>query len=208
MEMNFSFSIPIKRVKDYIVSNKKLYLLCFVVILVGVFLGVYLIINEFMEENIYTRTDLTLSEIILGERSFFSLFFSNLATLLVPIIIIFALYTNKYTKILTYFYLAYQGLLLGASITSLISEYGLGGALNALIIVVPINLVNFFVVVSMLVVSYKRFKIAKLQRLSFGYSLKLFLMQYIGILVGAIFASLVYALLYPIILRTSVVVTT
>lgn len=208
MEMNFSFSIPIKRVKDYIVSNKKLYLLCFVVILVGAFLGVYLILNEFMEENIYTRTDLTLSEIILGERSFFGLFFSNLATLLVPIIIIFALYTNKYTKILTYFYLAYQGLLLGASITSLISEYGLGGALNALIIVIPINLVNFFVLVSMLVVSYKRFKIAKLQRLGFGYSLKLFLLQYIGILVGSIFASLVYALLYPIILRTSVVVTT
>ena len=197
---------PLKKVKKYIISNKKLYLLSIVVAVVGVALGVYMVLGEFMDAELYTTTDLELSEIILAERGFFELFFKNVWSLVLPFVLIFLLFTNNYTKFLSFFYLGYQGILLGASVASLIQESGLAGALNSLLVVIPINFINFFVIISWLVTCYKRLSVARLQRLSFKASLKLFFPQFLGCFLGALFAGLVYGLIYPLLLRSVIVV--
>ena len=199
--------IPIKRIKNYLVSNKKLYILSLVVCIVGVILGVILVTGEYIDGEIYTIADYELSEIILGERGFFSLFFQNLWPLLLSMLIIFLLFTNRYTCVLSFFYLGYQGLLLGATMVSLIQDSGIAGVLNGLLLVLPLNLVNFFVVVSLIVTVYKRLAIARLQRLKFWQSVKLFIPQLLWILLGAVFVSFVYALVYPLLLRSVIVVS-
>lgn len=198
--------IPLKKVKQHIISNRKMYLLSSVVAVVGIMLGIYLVLGEFMEAEIYTTTDLSLSEIILGERSSISLFFQNLWALILPFILIFLLWTNNYTKYLSFFYLGFQGILLGASLTSLILEKGIAGALNSLLIVLPINLMNFFVLISWLVVCHKKLAVSKLQHLSAMHSIKLFMPQIIGCVLGALFASFVYGFVYPLLLKTVIIV--
>lgn len=203
--MNIVF-MPAKLLKKYIISNKKLYLLCFLVVMVGVLSGVYLVLGELIDDVVYASSELSLSEIILGERGMVNLFFQNFWALLLPLVIIFVLSLNKYTKFLSFFYLSYQGLLLGASIASVIMESGVAGGLNTLFIIIPINLLNFFVLVSGLIINYKRQTIAKIQRLSLGYSLKVFASAYLGLVLGMILASLIYGIVYPLLLKSVIVV--
>jgi len=203
---NFIYA-PIKKLKGHIKSNQKMYLIVSMLILMGIILGIYLVLSGFIDDIIYTSTDLDLSEIVLGERSNLSLFFLNFKSLIIPCLVIFLLYTNRYTGFLAYFYMGYQGILLGASVTSVIGEAGIAGALNSLLIILPINLLNFFIMTSFLVVCYKRLMIAKIQRLSFMYSIRLFIGSFLGCLLGAIFASFVYGFIYPILLKTAIVVS-
>lgn len=202
---NFIFT-PLKKVKSHLLANKRLYLVSALIVLMGIVLGIYLVNGEYIDDVIYTTTDLDLSEVVLGEVGGFKLFFLNLKALIIPFIIIFILHTNKYTSFLSYFYLGYQGLLLGASISAVIGETGIAGGLNTLLIILPINLMNLYVIIAFLVVCYKRLTIARLQRLSFLYSTKLVSSQILGCLLGAIFASCVYGFVYPLLLKTAVVV--
>ena len=159
-----------------------------------------------MDAEIYTTTDLDLSEIILGERGALGLFFQNLWALVLPFLLIFLLMTNKWTAFLTFFYLGYQGILLGASVASVVGEFGFAGALNTILVIIPINLLNFFVLISWLITCYKRMKLAKIQRLSFLGSIKLFCPQIMGCFMGALFASAVYGFIYPLLLRSVIIV--
>lgn len=197
---------PIKNLKKYIVTNKKLYLLSVVILLVGALVGGYLVLGELIDAEVYASADMELSEIILGERGFMSLLLQNLWALVVPLALIFLLFISKYTKVLSFFYLGYQGLLLGASIVSLISDSGLAGALNSILLIIPINFVNFFVLISWIVTCYKRLAVARVQHLSFGYSLRVFGVNFLTCLAGALFASIVYAFTYPLLLRSAIVV--
>lgn len=197
---------PIKSIKNFIVSNKRIYLVSSIVIILGVILGLYLVLSEAIESEVYTTTDLELSEIVLGERGFFSLFFDNLWTILLPLVLIFLLNLTRFTSPLMFFYLAFQGILLGASVTTLISDNFVAGLLNSVFVIIPINIVNFFVVVSWMVVSYKRLIIAKQQRLSFVYSVRVFSKNFFAVLLGSVFASLCYAIIYPLLLKSFVVI--
>ena len=88
---NFIFT-PLKRVKSHLLANKKLYLVSALIVLMGIILGVYLVNGEFIDDVIYTTTDLDLSEIVLGEVGGFKLFFLNFKALVLPFIIILPIF--------------------------------------------------------------------------------------------------------------------
>ena len=202
---NFIFA-PIKKIKSHVNMNRRQYLIATLILLMGVILGIYLVGGEYIEDIIYSTIDLDLSEVVLGETSGIKLFFLNFKSLIIPFFIIFVLYTNRYTSFLSYFYLGYQGLLLGASISAVVGEGGLAGIFNILLIVLPINAMNLFVMVSMVVVCAKRMSVARERRLLLLGSVKMLAPQYLGCILGAIFTSIVYAFAYPLLLKTAIVV--
>lgn len=202
---NFLFT-PIKKIKSHVNINRRQYLIASLVLLMGIILGVYLVGGEYIEDIIYTTIDLDLSDVVLGEASGIKLFFMNFKALIIPFVIIFVLNVNRFTSFLSYFYLGYQGLLLGASISAVVGESGLAGLFNTLLIILPINVMNLFVMISMVVVCTKRMSISRSMRLSFAGSIKMFLPQYLGCVLGAIFTSIVYAFAYPLLLKTAIVV--
>lgn len=203
---NFLFG-PIRSVKLYIKENLRTYAILIILCLMGAILGVYLVGGEYIEDMLYTSVDLELSEIILGERGSLSLVVLNLKAIIVPFLIIFILYSNRYTAMLSYLYLGYQGILLGATVMSVINETGVAGGLNVIFIILPINLLNFFVIISFIVTCAKRLSIKTAKKLSFSQSVRAISGAIIGCLIGAIAVSLVYGFVYPLLLKTAIVVS-
>ena len=206
MSLSINFLSP-ARLRTYIKANRREFLFVSVLVVVGMILGVYLNLGGFIDDIIFSATDLNLAEIIVGEVSGFTLFFKNLWALVLPACLIFLMFTNSYTKFLAYVYMGYQGLLLGASVTSVISESGIAGVLNSLIIILPINIMNLFVLMSVLVVSLRCQLMRRANHLKFTYSIKIFFTKFMLCLVGAIFSSFVYGFIYPLLLKTVVVVS-
>lgn len=206
LNMKKIISFPIKKIKSFVFSNKKLFLIIALVLALGICLGAFLVINDSIEGEIYTTSDISLSDIIMGETGFFGLFFKNLWTLFVPLIIIFVLFSNNYSYPLSFFYLAFQGLLFGVSVSTLVLDSAVAGILNIVFVVLPINLINFFVLSSWVVVCYKRLKVARLQKLSLVYTTRVFFGNFLFVIFGAIFSSVCYGLLYPLLLKSVVVV--
>ena len=202
---NFIFA-PIRKIKSHVNMNRRQYLIATLILLMGVILGIYLVGGEYIEDIIYSTIDLDLSEVVLGETSGIKLFFLNFKSLIIPFFIIFVLYTNRYTSFLSYFYLGYQGLLLGASISAVVGEGGLAGLINTLLIILPINIMNLFVMVSMMVVCATRLAEARAKRLSLVGSVGVVGTQFLGCILGVIFTSLVYGFIYPLLLKTAIVV--
>ena len=134
MSLNGNFLSP-TTIKKYIKANNRAYLTSVIIVICGMIMGVYFNLGGFIDDIIFSATDVSLSEIIVGEVGGVSLFFKNFWVLLISSLIIFLLFTNNYTKILAYVYLAYQGMLLGATITSVIGESALAGILNSFVII-------------------------------------------------------------------------
>ena len=206
MSSNANFLSP-SVIKKYVKSNNRSYLISLLVVLVGMILGVYLNLGGLIDDIIFSATDVSLSEIIVGEISGVSLFFKNFGVLLISSLIIFLLFTNNFTKLLAFVYLGYQGLLLGATITTVIAESGIAGILNSLVIIIPINAMNFFVLISVLVVCSKCLNLRKSQHLSFFHAIKIFFTKFLVCMIGAVVCSLIYGFIYPILLKTMIVVS-
>jgi len=198
--------LSLKPIKRFMALNKKLYLLAALAATFGLVLGLVLAFSGGMESVIYSSTGSGLYEIIINDYSAFGLLAENLYRLLLPIIIIFLLSLSKYTSPLSYVYLGYQGCLLGASIVGLISSNGVMGVLNAIVMVLPINTLNFVVLISALVVFLKRLSLALSQRISLVHSLKIFMPKLVYVFVSALVVSMVYAFLYPLLLRSVIVI--
>lgn len=201
--MNSFFNV--KSLKSYIRANKKMYLLCLLIVFVGLALGVYLVLSENMEQDVYTTTSLSLGEIIVNDYSGVEAFFECFFHLLLPLCILFVLSLNKYSMILGHCYLGFQGLLLGASIASVIVSFGVAGCLNALFLMLPINLLNFCVIISGVTIFYRRRILANSQHIKFLPSLRLFLPKILYLVLGVVIVSIVYGFIYPLLLRSVIV---
>lgn len=196
----------IRGVKRFVALNKRLYFINLVVFIIGLVIGIVLVAGGQMDETIYTSINVSITDIIVNDYSVFSLFFAGLIRLIVPIIIIFIMFLTRYTSFLGHLYYGYQALLLGASIAGLVGEGGVAGVLNSLFVVIPINIINFFLIASSLVVFYKRLKLATTQKITLVHSLKIMLPKLIMILVGVLFSAVIYGFIYPILLRSMIIV--
>lgn len=206
MSSRVNFLSP-STIRKYIKANNRVYLLSLILVISGMIMGVYLNLGGMIDDIIFSATDISLSEIIVGEVGGFSLFFKNFWVLVISSVIIFLLFTNNYTKLLGFVYLGYQGLLLGATLTSVIGDGGLAGVLNSLVIILPVNAMNFFILISVLVVSSRCLAVRRSQRLSFLYAIRIFFTKFLMCLVGAVVCSLVYGFIYPILLKTMIIVS-
>ena len=137
-----------------------------------------------------------------GTIDYLSLFWKVLFQFFVPVLILFVLNLNYYLGKLSYIFVSYQSLSMVVSFSAIIGSFGLFGIINVLIILLPINILYFFVLFYIAVVFRERSKISKQSSVMFdGFNNELLFKTLFGFIV--IFAlSLFAGVLFPIFLKT------
>ena len=107
---------------------------------------------------------------------------------------------------MNFVYLMYQGLLLGLSATGVIQENGLTGALNALIFISPVNLINLTIINYASALFIKRREYAQKFHKNFAESTSYYISELIGLIVGVSISSFLYGVIYPTILKSMIII--
>lgn len=192
-------------IKGFIVSNKVLFVVGYICIIIGIVVGVCIGVSG-ESAVIFSSSTVTLEELITGEYSSVGLFFSSFFKILLPIFIIFVFSLNKFTSVLDFIYLMYQGLLLGLSATGVIQENGLTGALNTLIFISPVNLINLTIINYASALFIKRREYAQKFHKNFVESTSYYISEIIGLIIGVIISSFLYGVVYPTILKSMIII--
>ena len=158
-------------IKYYFKRHSSIYVSFLIVFLVGVIFGVLNSLSSDSYLKLLTKDNKILYSIINGSSKMGSMFGKNIIKLYGPMILIFLLNLNFYLGLLSYVLIAYQSSMLTLSIFALVSMYGLSGVLNAIFIVVPINVIYIFNLIFFSVTSLKRSK-AALKNKNILYGLK------------------------------------
>lgn len=194
-------------VKGFILSNKGLFLISLLFIFIGIVVGVIIAIRSSDSLTIFASSTVSLTDLITGDYSAGSLFFSCFTKLLLAVVILFIFSLTKLTSLLNYVYLAYQGMLVSITATNLIYLNGVAGALNIILFTVPVNLINLLIIAYASSLFIKRREYAKEYNKKFFASFGIYLPQFIGLIIGMIVASTIYGVIYPILLRSIVVIS-
>lgn len=197
--------IKSRAIKGFIVSNKVLFVVGYICIIIGIVVGVCIGVSG-ESAVIFSSSTVTLEELITGEYSSVGLFFSSFFKILLPIFIIFVFSLNKFTSVLDFIYLMYQGLLLGLSATGVIQENGLTGALNTLIFISPVNLINLTIINYASALFIKRREYAQKFHKNFVESTSYYISEIIGLIIGVIISSFLYGVVYPTILKSMIII--
>ena len=195
-----------KSVRSVVSANKQRFLISILFLLLGVVLGVVVSLNKDATQNIYDADSLSLFDIITSDYQRGELFFDSLWRLLLAVTIIFVLSLKRATFFLSFVYVAFQGFLFAESLISVIVLSGLKGVLSGLFFILPINLLNFVVIISAQVICWWRLNFASSYRLGTKKSLKTFAIKFAGVLVLCVVSSVVYGYLFPLLLRSVIVI--
>ena len=194
-----------KAIKGFIASSKLQFSIGFICVVIGIIIGIVIHISGDYTA-IFSSSTVSLNALIIGEYSSIGLFFSSFFKLLLPILIIFIFSLNKFSSILNFVYLAYQGLLLGGSLASVVIDYGITGTLNAIIFIAPVNLINLTILTYASALFIKRREYSKKFRKSILQGVAYYLSEHIGLLLGVIVSCVIYGVIYPILLRSMIIV--
>lgn len=201
-----SFFKP-RDIKRFIVSNKLLFLVSLLFIFIGMVIGVVIEVGTSDTLTIFASSTVSLSDIITGDYSAWTLFFSCFKKLLLAVVILFVLSLTKWTSLLNYIYLAYQGMLVSMTATNLVYINGIAGALNVVLFTMPVNLINLLIIAYASSLFIKRREYQKTYNKPFKGSFSVYIRQFIGLAVVMVLASLVYGVIYPVLLRSIVVIS-
>ena len=201
----FSIFKP-RAVKQFIVSNKGLFLLSLCFILLGMVVGVLICVKE-QGSIIFASETVSLEDIIVGDYSAGELFFSCFKKILISSIILFVFSLTKITSIFNYIYLAYQGMLVSMTATNLIFTNSIAGLLNVLLFTAPVNLINMLIIAYASSLFVKRREYQRVYKKPFIASFGVYSSQLVGLVVGIIVVSLIYGVVYPLLLKSIVVIS-
>ena len=196
-----------KDVKQFIVSNKILFLISFLFIFIGIIVGVIIEIKTTDTLTIFVSSTASLTEIITGDYSAGTLFFTCFKKVFLAVIILFVFSLTKFTSFLNYIYLAYQGMLVSATATNLVYLNGISGVLNVVLFTVPVNLINLIIIAYASSLFIKRREYQRAYNQSFIGSFSAYSGQIVGLIIGILLASTIYGVIYPILLRSIVVIS-
>ena len=195
-----------KSVRAELVENRQRYLVSLLVLLVGIVLGVVVTTAEGSDYNIYETNSLSLYDIITSDYEKMDLFLDCFGRLLLACAIIFVFSFKRISFLLSFVYLAFQGFLFSSSLVSVVSINGIEGVLSGLFFILPMNLLNFAVLIFFLCVCWKRLVFAGAYRLTFKKSVKLFAGKFFAVLVLCVLSSAIYGFIYPLLLRSIIVI--
>ena len=196
-----------KDIKEFVITNKILFLISFLFIFIGLVIGVVIEIKTTDTLTIFASSTASLTDIITGDYSAGTLFFSCFKKVFLATVILFVFSLTKITSFLNYIYLAYQGMLVSATATNLIYLNGLTGALNVVLFTVPVNLINLLIIAYASSLFIKRRDYQRSYNKTFLGSFSAYSGQLAGLLIGVVLASAIYGVFYPILLRSIVVIS-
>ena len=135
---------------------KKIIIICAIVFLVGMFTGIFTVVKYSENITIENIFDNNLKFLLEGDRGTFGLFFSYLLTLSITLICIIFLNFKPWMVIFTYIPLFIMGYVVGYNITIVIILFSFAGVLNALLILLPLDLLITFFIIVIAAIAMKR----------------------------------------------------
>lgn len=195
-----------KNVFNLIKETKKYLLFLSFVVLAGIVVGVVVQTKTGASLEIYSANSVALADIISGTVKKSKLFFSAFLSLSFSVIILFVFSLTSVTSLLKPVYIFYQSILLGSSLTSLVLLKGVSGIINLLIFVLPVNILNFLSFIIFSAVLNLARKYAKNRHISFLNSLFFFKEYLLLVVVLVLFSCFLYGVIYPILVKSVVVI--
>ena len=202
------FSSSFSFIKTNISKNARWYFILAVLILFGIITGLILTFKGITDANIYEKNSSpSLFDIVTGNTKSISLFFSYILNIILSIIILLFFTLSIYSMPLSIIYLVYQGYILGVNFASLIILSGVSGAMSMVFFLLPINLISFAVLLVNETAFIARIRVKRELRLSMLDSYKEIAPSLVLGLVITIFGATIYAIIYPIVIRSIIIVT-
>lgn len=195
-----------KEVKNFILTNKMQIIVSFVLALVGVIVGVIIDIKSSSTISIGSSTKTTLIDLINGDYNTWGLFFYCFGKLFLSIMILFVFSLTAITSLLNYVYISYQGMLLGITVSGVMSEFGLAGTLNICLFIAPVNLINIAIIVFASSLFIKRREYQKKFKKNLSATINDFSSSFIFLFIITILSSFIYGIIYPLLLRSFIIV--
>lgn len=178
-------------------------LFCF---FIGVVIGIIISLSKISYLGLLNVKDKVIINIINGSISVVSSFWECLCSFALPLIIIFLFSLNYYSNFLNYIFFSYQSMLLMLTSLAMIQSYSFSGFLKILLIILPVNLIYFFIMCFWIVACTKRVSYSnKLKKFSAGFDNAFQYSIYLSLF--AIFLlSVIVGFIVPLILKSAIFV--
>lgn len=176
-------------------------LFCFVL---GLVIGLFISISKTSFLGLINIKNKTIINIINGTAPLLSGFWDCFISFLMPLVFIFLLSLNFYLNYLNFVLFVYQSMLLFLTSIAIIQSYSFLGFLKIFLVVLPVNILYFFIMVFWIVVCTKRVNISHRCRVfSEGFNEEFKIKIYIC-LISILFLALVVGFVLPMILKTAI----
>src|SRR5574344_1652752 len=154
--INFSrkFSGIKYRLFDIFKENKKTTFFIILIIVIGLFTGIFAAIKYSQGCTLIDFNEFSLSSYLNGDLGTSDLFYSRLFSTTVVSLIIFVCSFSIYLVPINFFVLIYRAYLLSLNATIIIIFNGLGGIICCLLII-PLQLISLFLILMFCVFSFK-----------------------------------------------------
>lgn len=131
-------------IEIHIRDHSKFYLFSGVVSVLGIIVGIFISLSNLNYLSILKSSDKILFDYITGSVDYISIFYTRLKDSFIFIIVLFLFNLSVYSSFLGYIFIGYQMSLIVLSCKAVVSLFGFSGVLNALLIIIPINLLLGF----------------------------------------------------------------
>ncbi len=191
--------------KYYFQKNKKIYISLLFFFLFGIVIGIIISISSDSYLSLLSSKDKVFFDYVNGKVDFGKQSVKLAMSFLVFQVIVFCLNLNYYLGFLTYILVTYQTSIMYLSLTAIIAQYGFGGVMNSLFIVLPVNLVLIASNILFSGVCIERSYYAmREKRFSYGFDNKTFWVIIAGFVLFGIVFSYLINFLYVLILKRRV----
>ena len=181
MDLNFvKYKYKFKnKLTLFFLENKIVFTICFLMILIGVILGICIAINYSGDVKLENLSNKKLLDFIKGDSGIWGIFFSNLMGFI--FCVLFIIFTNykPFLSVFTIFTLLIKGYLIAFDLTVLIILYGMLGIINVIIFIAPFEIVLLliFIIISTMAIK-QNFNLKKYGCGSYFCSNKVYLKNY------------------------------
>lgn len=201
------FSLSGSDIKCHLKRNGNFYIGFLLSFVIGIIISIVIIFTNESFINILTASDKVLYYLINGQAKVGTLFWRNLIDFLLPMLLIFLLNLNFYSGLVSFILIGYQSALLVMCLAALVYVYGISGAINSILLLVPINLLYIGALIVFSVFCLERSYLSKRYKY-FAYDLnsKLFWLKVVVITAVVFAINIAATVIFPLFLKNAIFV--
>lgn len=156
-----NISYQMRNIKEHIFQHRIYYIVLILIAITAILTGVITVIKVSGDVSDSTITDIALMELITGDRGIGSFIFNRILIYILSLVAIYISTINVYMFGIDVFILINNGYFIGVNCTCLIIVYGITGAFNVFLIVLPCALLYLTFQICFSAVLMKRCLIAR-----------------------------------------------
>lgn len=190
-------------IDNFVRRRKNYYFAFFVCIVVAIIISIVITKTNDEYLSVLSYANKFYLDIVKGEVNLVAFACKIYFVFSISLFIYFIVCLHYYTSIISYFIITYQTILLCLSVSSIISLYGIVGAINCLLIIIPINLtnllINIYCITNFIIRSEQA---SKFKTFNYGFD-KEFFVQYLLGQVMLLVLSIIAGIIIPILLKNA-----